>query len=298
MTHNSPVLLDTDLPGCEQIARGKVRDIYRVGEQLLIVATDRISAFDVILPNGIPRKGEVLTKLSIFWFHFLNEIIPTHFVTADVDKYPEPLPKYRDQLEHRSMLVKGLDMIPIECVARGYLSGSGWKDYQATGSVCGVVLDHGIKESGQLPNPVFTPATKAETGHDMNISFEEASEFIGTDLCEKLRDLTLDIYSRASQLVLQKGLMLADTKFEFGKLGDEIVLADEVLTPDSSRYWPLELYQPGRPQVSYDKQYVRDYLESVSWGKTPPAPELPPEVVAKTSEKYIEAYSTITGKDL
>ena len=298
MTDSPSVLLSTDLPGCEQVARGKVRDIYRVGEQLLIVATDRISAFDVILPNGIPRKGEVLTKLSIFWFDFLKDVIPTHFVTADVDGYPDPLPNYRDQLEHRSMLVTALEMVPIECVARGYLSGSGWKDYQATGSVCGVKLSPGIRESGLLPEPVFTPATKAESGHDINISFEEASELIGAELCAKLRDLTLDIYSRASQRVLQEGLVLADTKFEFGKLDGEIVLGDEVLTPDSSRYWPLELYQPGRPQVSYDKQYVRDYLESVDWDKTPPAPALPPEVVANTSEKYIEAYYTITGEDL
>ncbi len=298
MTDDPSVLLTTDLPGCERMARGKVRDIYRVGEQLLIVATDRISAFDVVLPNGIPRKGEVLTKLSIFWFDFLKDVIPTHFVTADVDSYPEPLPSYRDQLGHRSMLVKALDMVPIECVARGYLSGSGWKDYQATGSVCGVKLPPGIRQSGLLPEPVFTPATKAESGHDINISFEEASELIGAELCGKLRDLTLDIYSRASQRVLQEGLVLADTKFEFGMLDGEIVLGDEVLTPDSSRYWPLELYQPGRPQVSYDKQYVRDYLESVDWDKTPPAPELPPEVVANTSEKYLEAYYTITGQDL
>ena len=292
------VLTQTNIPECKLLARGKVRDIYDAGEHLLFVATDRISAFDVVLPNGIPRKGEVLTKLSIVWFDFLKDLVPTHFVTANVGDYPDPLPKYRDQLEGRSMLVKKLEMVPIECVARGYLSGSGWKDYQKTGAVCGVKLPPGLRESALLAEPIFTPATKAQTGHDENISFEQACGIIGKELCEKLRDLTLTIYSQASQKALACGLVLADTKFEFGTLDGEIVLGDEVLTPDSSRYWPLETYQPGRSQPSYDKQFVRDYLESIQWDKKPPAPELPPAIVAKTSEKYIEAYYTLTGEDL
>ena len=295
---NASILLQTELPGIEHVARGKVRDIYRVEDQLLFVASDRISAFDVVIPNGIPRKGEVLTKLSIFWFDFLKDVVPTHFITANVDEYPESLQPFRDQLEGRSMLVKRLEMFPIECVARGYLAGSGWKEYLQTGKVCGHEIRPGMRENGLLPEPIFTPATKAETGHDENISFEQACDIVGKDLCEKLRDLTLDIYSRAQQHALACGLVLADTKFEFGMLDGEIVLGDEVLTPDSSRYWPFELYQPGRPQPSFDKQYVRDYLESLSWDKTPPAPELPPEIVANTAAKYEEAYVTLTGEDL
>ena len=295
---NPSVLLQTDLAGIERVARGKVRDIYRVGDQLLFVASDRISAFDVVIPNGIPRKGEVLTKLSIFWFDFLKDVVPTHFITANADEYPESLQAFRGQLEGRSMLVKRLEMIPIECVARGYLAGSGWKEYLQTGNVCGHEIRPGMRENGLLPEAIFTPATKAETGHDENISFEQACGLIGKDLCEKLRDLTLEIYSRAQQHALACGLILADTKFEFGRLNGEILLADEVLTPDSSRYWPFELYQPGRPQPSYDKQYVRDYLESVNWNKEPPAPELPPEVVANTAAKYEEAYVTLTGEEL
>ncbi len=295
---NHSVLLQTDLPGIELVARGKVRDIHRVGDQLLFVASDRISAFDVVIPNGIPRKGEVLTKLSIFWFDFLKDVVPTDFITANIDEYPESLHPFRDQLEGRSMLVKRLEMFPIECVARGYLAGSGWKEYLQTGKVCGHEIRPGMRENGLLAEPIFTPATKAESGHDENISFEQACDIVGKEDAEKLRDLTLDIYSRAQQHALARGLLLADTKFEFGRLNGEIVLADEVLTPDSSRYWPFELYQPGRPQQSYDKQYVRDYLESIKWNKEPPAPELPPEVVAQTAEKYEEAYVTLTGEDL
>ncbi len=291
-------LLETNLPECEQIAKGKVRDIYRVGDQLLFVATDRISAFDVVLPNGIPHKGEVLTQLSIYWFDFLKEVVPTHFVTANVDEYPDPLPKYRDQLAGRSMLVEKLEMVPIECVARGYISGSGWKEYEQTGKVCGVELPPGLRMNGLLAEPIFTPATKAFSGHDENISFEQAAEQIGQELCAKLRDLTLDIFSRAGQRALAVGLVLADTKFEFGQRNGDIVLADEVLTPDSSRYWPLDLYQAGRPQPSFDKQFVRDYLESLDWDKTSPGPELPPEIVEKTSEKYLEACYMLTDKDL
>ena len=292
------VLLESNLPGVELVARGKVRDVYQAGEHILFIASDRISAFDVVLPNGIPRKGEVLTKLSIFWFDFLKDVVPTHFVTANVDEYPAEVHEFRDQLEGRSMLVKKLDMVPIECVARGYLAGSGWKEYQAAGTVCGIKLQPGLRQNAMLPEPIFTPATKAEEGHDENISFEQACGIIGTGLCEKLRDLTLGIFSRAQQHALACGLVLADTKFEFGLLDGEIVLGDEVLTPDSSRYWPLETYQPGREQPSYDKQYVRDYLESVNFNKQPPGPVLPPEVVANTSEKYQEAYITLTGEEL
>jgi phosphoribosylaminoimidazole-succinocarboxamide synthase len=297
VTSSTP-LLETNLPGIEPIARGKVRDIYDAGEHLLFVATDRISAFDVVLPNGIPHKGEVLTKLSMFWFNFLKDVVPTHFVTANMDEYPEHLRQHRDQLDGRSMLVKKLDMVPIECVARGYISGSGWKDYLKTGAICGVKLPDGLRMNGLLAEPVFTPATKAETGHDENITFEQACGIIGEELCSKLRDLTLDIYSRAGQHALACGVVLADTKVEFGRENGEIVLADEVLTPDSSRYWPLEFYQAGKDQISFDKQFVRNYLETLDWDKTPPGPELPANIVAKTAEKYLEAYYTLTNEDL
>jgi phosphoribosylaminoimidazole-succinocarboxamide synthase len=297
VTSSTP-LLETNLPGIEPIARGKVRDIYDAGEHLLFVATDRISAFDVVLPNGIPHKGEVLTKLSMFWFNFLKDVVPTHFVTANMDEYPEHLRQHRDQLDGRSMLVKKLDMVPIECVARGYISGSGWKDYLKTGAICGVKLPDGLRMNGLLAEPVFTPATKAETGHDENITFEQACGIIGEELCSQLRDLTLDIYSRAGQHALACGVVLADTKFEFGRENGEIVLADEVLTPDSSRYWPLEFYQAGKDQISFDKQFVRNYLETLDWDKTPPGPELPANIVAKTAEKYLEAYYTLTNEDL
>ncbi len=297
VTSSTP-LLETNLPGIEPIARGKVRDIYDAGEYLLFVATDRISAFDVVLPNGIPHKGEVLTKLSMFWFNFLKGVVPTHFVTANLDEYPENFRQHREQLDGRSMLVKKLDMIPIECVARGYISGSGWKDYQKTGAICGVKLPDGLRMNGLLAEPVFTPATKAETGHDENITFEQACGIIGEELCSKLRDLTLEIYMRAGQHALACGVVLADTKFEFGRENGEIILADEVLTPDSSRYWPLEFYQAGKEQVSFDKQFVRNYLETLEWDKTPPGPELPANIVAKTAEKYLEAYYTLTSEDL
>ena len=292
------VILETNLPGIKLLSRGKVRDIYEVGDELLIVATDRISAFDYILPTGIPRKGEVLTQLSLFWFDFLKDVVPTHIITADVDAYPEPLPQFRDQLAGRSMLVTRAEMLPIECVARGYLAGSGWKDYQRTGAVCGVELPPGLQESSQLPEPIFTPATKATSGHDINISFEEAAGMVGRDVAEKVRDLTLDIYSRAAEYARERGIIIADTKFEFGFVDGELVLADEVLTPDSSRFWPADEYEPGRPQRSFDKQYVRDYLESVHWDKKPPAPALPPEVARNTSEKYLEAYRRLSGKEL
>lgn len=295
----SSVLMESNIPDLPLLSRGKVRDLYAVGDdRLLMVASDRISAFDVVLPTPIPRKGEVLTKLSIFWFEFLKDVIGTHFITADVSEYPSELYQYRDQLEGRSMLVKRLEMFPIECVTRGYIVGSGWKDYQRTGSVCGIALPAGLQECAKLPEAIFTPATKAVVGHDENIGFDQAAELVGNESADRLRDLTLNIYERAAQHGLARGLILADTKLEFGMLDGEIVLGDEVLTPDSSRYWPLDLYQPGRGQESFDKQYVRDYLEEVKFNKQPPGPELPGDVVTNTSLKYVEAYETITGTSL
>ncbi|MGH9674149.1 MAG: phosphoribosylaminoimidazolesuccinocarboxamide synthase [Bryobacteraceae bacterium] len=294
----SDVILQTELPGVELLSRGKVRDNYVVGDRLLIVATDRISAFDYILPTGIPDKGKVLTQLSIFWFDFLKDVVPVHFLTANVSDYPDPLPRYRDQLEGRSMLVRRAKMIDIECVARGYLSGSGWKEYRASSSVCGIPLPAGLRESDRLPSPVFTPATKAQSGHDINISIDEAARTVGESLAARLRDLTLEIYSRAAQYAETRGIILADTKFEFGFVGDTLVLADEVLTPDSSRFWPRDQYKPGGAQPSYDKQFLRDYLESIHWNKQPPAPALPPEIAHRTAEKYRQAYRVLTGKAL
>jgi len=292
------VILKTDLPGIERHGTGKVRDVYRVDGKLLIVATDRISAFDYILPTGIPDKGRVLTQLSIFWFDFLRDLTPTHFLTADVREYPEALSEFSDQLEGRSMLVKRAQMIEIECGARGYISGSGWKEYHQNGTVCGIRLPAGLRESDKLPEPIFTPATKAQTGHDENVSFEHVASLIGEPLAKRLRALTLGIYARAAQYAETKGIIIADTKFEFGFVGDELVLGDEVLTPDSSRFWPADTYKPGGQQFSFDKQFVRDYLESIRWNKQPPAPELPQEVAAKTSEKYRQAYSILTGRTL
>jgi phosphoribosylaminoimidazole-succinocarboxamide synthase len=292
------IILETDFDGVERHARGKVRDVYRIDGRLLIVATDRISAFDYILPTGIPDKGKVLTQLSIFWFDFLRDLTPTHFLSARVEDYPAPLPKFADQLEGRSMLVKRANMIEIECVARGYISGSGWKEYLQSGTVCGIQLPKGLRESDKLPEPIFTPATKAQTGHDENVSFEYVCSLIGEDLAKRLRDLTLAIYARAASYAETKGIVIADTKFEFGFVGDELVLGDEVLTPDSSRFWPAETYKPGGAQFSFDKQFVRDYLESIRWNKQPPAPPLPDEVAEKTGEKYRQAYKILTGRDL
>jgi phosphoribosylaminoimidazole-succinocarboxamide synthase len=292
------VILHTELPGIERHAQGKVRDVYRVDGQLLIVATDRISAFDYILPTGIPDKGKVLTQLSIFWFDFLRDVTPTHFLTANVDEYPAALRQFRGQLEGRSMLVKRAQMVEVECVARGYLAGSGWKEYQAQGTVCGIPLPAGLRESDRLPAPIFTPSTKATSGHDENISFEAMRSLVGAELSAGLRDLTLRIYARAAAYAETKGVIIADTKFEFGFVDGELVLGDEVLTPDSSRFWPADSYRPGGPQLSYDKQYVRDYLESIHWNKKPPAPPLPDDVADKTSEKYRQAYRVLTGKEL
>jgi phosphoribosylaminoimidazole-succinocarboxamide synthase len=294
----NPVLLDSHLDAVPRHARGKVRDVYTVDDRLLIIATDRISAFDYILPTGIPDKGRVLTQLSIFWFDFLRGVTPTHFLSANVDEYPAQIRQYRNQLEGRSMLVKRAKMVEIECVARGYISGSGWKEYCKSGTVCGIPLPAGLRESDKLPEPIFTPSTKAQTGHDENISFEQTAALIGEDLARRLRDLTLDIYTRAARYAETRGIIIADTKFEFGFVGDELVLGDEVLTPDSSRFWPAETYKPGGAQFSFDKQYVRDYLESIRWNKQPPAPTLPEEVAEKTGEKYREAYRVLTGRAL
>jgi phosphoribosylaminoimidazole-succinocarboxamide synthase len=293
-----PVILQTDFPGIESHARGKVRDVYRVDGRLLIVATDRISAFDYILPTGIPDKGKVLTQLSIFWFDFLKDLTPTHFLTADVTEYPEPLLPFRKQLKGRSMLVKRAQMVEIECVARGYISGSGWKEYRQSGTVCGIPLPKGLRESEKLPEPIFTPATKAQSGHDENISFERTASLIGADLATRLRDLTLEIYGRAARYAETRGILIADTKFEFGFVDGELVLGDEVLTPDSSRFWPADMYKPGGAQFSFDKQFVRDYLESIHWNKQPPAPPLPEDVAVRTGEKYRQAYHAITGREL
>ena len=288
------VVLETDLP-LPMVGRGKVRDIYDAGEQLLFVASDRISAFDCVLGSGIPCKGRVLTQMSLFWFEFLKGTVRSHLETADVSKYPDAVAQFRGVLDGRSMLVKKARMIPVECVARGYLAGSGWKEYQADGTVCGIPLGKGLRNGDRLPEPIFTPAAKAQSGHDENIPFSAVAEQVGRDLAEQLRDLTLTIYAKAASYALERGIILADTKFEFGFAGEDLVLADEVLTPDSSRYWPADTYKPGGAQPSFDKQYVRDYLETLPWDKRPPAPALPPEVVEKTREKYQEAYRRITG---
>jgi phosphoribosylaminoimidazole-succinocarboxamide synthase len=291
------VVLKTKLP-LRLRGRGKVRDVYDLGDNLLFVASDRISAFDCVLPNGIPCKGRVLTQMSLFWFDFLKDIVPSHFLTSETKEYPTRIIRHRKMLEGRSMLVKKAEMIEVECVARGYLAGSGWKEYEAKGTVCGMPVPSGLREGDRLPEPIFTPATKAKTGHDVNVPFQFVTDMLGVDLAGQLRDLTLEIYGRAAAYALERGIILADTKLEFGFVEGRLTLADEALTPDSSRYWPVDTYNPGRPQFSFDKQYVRDYLETLAWNKRPPAPALPPEVVAKTSEKYQEAYWRLTGRTL
>jgi phosphoribosylaminoimidazole-succinocarboxamide synthase len=292
-------LIETEFADLVLHARGKVRDLYSVGEYLLLVATDRISAFDHVLATGIPGKGKVLTQLSLFWFDLLKDVVPNHLVTADVKQYPAALREYAAELDGRSMLVKRAQMFPVECVVRGYLSGSGWKDYLATGAVCGIPLAAGLREGDRLPEPLFTPATKSLDGeHDINISFNEMVARVGAQAAERLRNLSLAIYARASAYAEERGLILADTKFEFGTTAEGIILADEVLTPDSSRFWPRDQYQPGQQQPSFDKQYVRDYLESIHWNKQAPAPALPDDVVARTQQKYLEAYRLLTGKSL
>jgi phosphoribosylaminoimidazole-succinocarboxamide synthase len=291
------VLLETKLP-LPLVTRGKVRDVFDMGDALLFVASDRISAFDCILGSGIPCKGRVLTQMSLFWFDLLQDLTRNHLLTADVREYPRKLNKFKKTLDGRSMMVKKADMIQVECVARGYLAGSGWKEYRASGKVCGIPLPPGLRDGDRLPEPIFTPATKAITGHDVNVSFNYIAGLLGVDLAGQLRDVTMDIYNRAAEYAGERGIILADTKLEFGFINEELILADEVLTPDSSRFWPADTYSPGGPQPSFDKQYVRDFLETLRWNKQPPAPSLPGEVVRKTSEKYQEAYRRLTGKQL
>lgn len=290
-----PPLLETRLPGLSLWRRGKVRDVYDLGDRLLIVATDRLSAFDVVLPTGIPGKGVVLTQLSLFWFDLLRDVLPNHVVTADVNAYVRELRPHREQLEGRSMIVLKTEPLPVECVVRGFLAGSGWKDYRATGSVCGIRLPAGLRESERLEPEIFTPATKAETGHDENIPFSEMERALGPARASQTRELSLTLYRRARAHAESRGILLADTKFEFGLRGDELLWIDEALTPDSSRFWPRDGYAPGRAQPSYDKQFVRDYLESLDWDKRPPAPSLPTDVVARTREKYVEALERLRG---
>jgi phosphoribosylaminoimidazole-succinocarboxamide synthase len=292
------VLLHTDFPGLPLHASGKVRDLYQLNGTLLFVATDRISAFDYVLATGIPYKGKVLTQLSLFWFDFLKGLVHNHLVTADVAQYPAELRPYADDLRGRSMLVARAEMVPIECVVRGYISGSAWKEYRERSSVCGIPLPAGLRESQRLPEPLFTPAIKATSGHDENISFDEMAKRAGPELSEQLREVSVRIYTAAAEYAAQRGILIADTKFEFGRTAAGLVLADEVLTPDSSRFWPADTYEAGRSQDSFDKQYVRDYLEQIRWNKQPPAPALPEEVARRTSEKYVEAFRRLTGREL
>jgi len=290
--------LRTELEGVKLLARGKVRDIYDLDSQLLIVATDRISAFDVVMPNGIPDKGRVLTQMSLFWFELTQDIVENHLITADATEYPACIGKYMEVLAGRSMLVKRAEVVPVECVVRGYLAGSGWQEYREKGTVCGIELPAGLRESDALPEPIFTPATKAESGHDINIPPEQAMEIAGEETYREVERLSLAVYERGADHARERGIIIADTKFEFGRHGDGLLLIDEVLTPDSSRFWPADEYEPGRPQRSFDKQPVRDYLDSIGWDRTPPAPELPAEVVAGTSERYREALRLLTGRGL
>lgn len=281
----------------EFFKRGKVREIYNLKDKFLMVATDRISCFDVVLPTEIPQKGEVLTKLSIFWFEFTKDIISNHFITANVDEFPEELQKHKETLRGRSMLVKKANPMPVECVVRGYLSGSGWKEYKETQSICGIKLPKGLKESDKLPEPIFTPSTKEEVGHDINVTQEYIEKKMGRDITTRLKEISLSLYQKASSYAESKGIIIADTKFEFGTIGDEIILIDEVLTPDSSRFWPKDSYVSGKGQPSFDKQFVRDYLGTLDWNKESPGPELPDEIVNKTTEKYLQALKMITDKE-
>jgi phosphoribosylaminoimidazole-succinocarboxamide synthase len=288
---------DIDLPGLPLFRKGKVRNVFEVEGDLLIVATDRISAFDWVLPSLIPYKGKVLTQLSKFWFDFVGLVVPNHLLATETGDFPPRLAPFAGLLAKRSMLVKKTKVIPVECVVRGYIAGSGWKEYQATGKISGIKIPKGLKDSEQLPEPIFTPSTKAEKGHDVNISFKDVEKEIGADLAAKIRKTSLELYQKAALYAVSKGVIIADTKFEFGLDGDDLVLIDEIFTPDSSRFWPLALYEPGRSQPSLDKQFVRDYLETTAWDKNSPPPELPPEIIAKTSQKYLEIYKVLTGLD-
>ena len=290
-------LLESNCPDLNLVKRGKVRDVYDLGDSLMMVASDRISAFDVVMPEGIPDKGKILNQFSLYWFDAMQNLVPNHVLSGNIDDYPESCKPYREELKGRSMWVKKTEPLPIECVVRGYLSGSGWKSYQQNRQVCGIELPPGLKESDQLPEPIFTPSTKEEVGqHDINIDFEEAAQRIGRNLAEKVRDLSLAIYKAGAALALEKGIIIADTKFEFGLVGDALILIDEVLTPDSSRFWPQAHYQPGQSQKSFDKQYLRDYLLSIKWDQKPPAPHLPDDVITNTRKKYLEALRLITGQ--
>jgi len=295
---SNPVVY-TNLPDVPLLHRGKVRDIYDLGDSLLIVATDRISAFDVVLPTPIPDKGKILTKLTLFWLNFLKDIVENHLITANIDEYPEVLKKHRDVLEGRSMIVKKAKVFPVECIVRGYITGSAMKEYLKTGMVCGIPLPPGLKESDKLPEPIFTPSTKAELGsHDVNITFEEMINIVGKETAEALKELSLKLYKRASSYAEERGIIIADTKFEFGLHDGKVILVDEVLTPDSSRFWPKESYEPGKPQASFDKQYIRDWLKNTGWKEGTPPPEIPTEVVEKTREKYLLALKVLTGEEL
>ena len=288
---------ETDFAALTLLKRGKVRDVYDLGEHLLMVATDRISAFDVVMPNPVPDKGIILTQISLFWFDIMQPLIQNHVVAKEVKEYPEICQQYADALQGRSMLVKKAQPLPVECIVRGYISGSGWKEYTDSGTVCGIALPEGLKESQQLPEPIFTPSTKAEQGeHDINIDFSEAANLIGKEKAEKVRDISVAIYKKGADLADQKGIIIADTKFEFGSIGDDIILIDEILTPDSSRFWPKETYNPGGPQKSYDKQYLRDYLSTLDWDKKAPGPELPDDVIANTRQKYLDALTQLSGE--
>jgi phosphoribosylaminoimidazole-succinocarboxamide synthase len=295
---SNQAILNVEVPGIKKLKSGKVRDIFDLGDRLLFVASDRISAFDVIMPNGIPRKGEVLTQISYFWFSQTESFQPNHLISRAGEPLPSNLQPFADQLTGRSMIVKKAKPLAIECVVRGYLAGSGWKEYRERQSVCGIKLPQGLKDSSELPGPLFTPATKAETGHDENISFEEASKIVGADVAEQARAASMKIYNFARDYARKRGIIIADTKFEFGFLDGKLILIDEVLTPDSSRFWPADQYQPGKSQPSFDKQFVRDYLETLDWDKTPPGPVLPADVVSKSTAKYLEAYERLTGKKL
>lgn len=296
-TNQNP-LLNLELPGIKKLKSGKVREIFDLGESFLFVASDRISAFDVVMPNGIPRKGEVLTQISHFWFDQTEKLVPNHRLAKADDPLPAPLQPHAAQLARRSMIVKKAKPLAVECIVRGYLAGSGWKEYKKSGTVCGIPLPAGLQDSSELPEPIFTPSTKADTGHDENISFDEAKKILGDDIANQARDLSLKIYKFARDYARQRGIIIADTKFEFGMFDGQLILIDEVLTPDSSRFWPADQYAPGKNQPSYDKQFVRDYLETLDWNKTPPGPTLPADVVEKTTAKYLEAYEKLTGKKL
>lgn len=295
---DEPILLSTDFKDLKLYKRGKVRDVYDLEDKLLIISTDRISCFDVVLSCGIPLKGKVLNGISSFWFNYIEDICPHHLITADINTYPQELQKYQTQIQGRSMLVKKTKALPVECVVRGYLSGSGWKEYQKKQSVCGIKLPRGLKESDKLPEVLFTPSTKADCGHDINVTQKYIEDLVGEETAGKLKDISVAVYKKANRYALERGIIIADTKFEFGIDNQEIILIDELLTPDSSRFWPLNQYQPGKSQPSFDKQFVRDYLESLNWDKTPPAPQLPSEIIKKTSAKYLKVYRSLTGREL